>query len=73
MKEKVVIITGGGKGIGRGVAEAFGEEGANLVITGRHQESLDQAKQELENEFGIQVLACLLYTLNMQLDIHYKL
>mgnify|MGYP002973906090 CR=1 FL=1 len=57
MKEKVVIITGGGKGIGRGVAEAFGEEGANLVITGRHQESLDQAKQELENEFGIQVLA----------------
>ena len=48
MKEKVVIITGGGKGIGRGVAEAFGEEGANLVITGRHQESLDQAKQELE-------------------------
>lgn len=57
MKEKVVIITGGGKGIGRGVAEAFGEEGANLVITGRHQESLDQAKQELEKEFGIQVLA----------------
>ncbi|WP_028044352.1 SDR family NAD(P)-dependent oxidoreductase [Candidatus Stoquefichus massiliensis] len=57
MKDKVVIITGGGKGIGRGVAEAFAEEGANLVITGRHQEALNQAKAELEEEFHNQVLA----------------
>ena len=57
MKDKVVIITGGGKGIGRGVAEAFAEEGANLVITGRHQEALNQAKAELEAEFHNQVLA----------------
>lgn len=34
MKSKTVIITGGGKGIGFGVATAFAKEGADIVITG---------------------------------------
>lgn len=54
---KVVIITGGGRGIGRGIASAFAAEGANLVITGRKKETLDTAKGELEKEYGIEVLA----------------
>lgn len=57
MKDKVVLISGGGKGIGRGIAEAFAEEGANLVITGRQVSALTQAKAELEETYGIQVLA----------------
>lgn len=58
MKEKkVVLITGGGKGIGYGIARAFAKEGYDLVITGRTEDTLNQAKVQLETEFSISVLA----------------
>lgn len=53
---KVAIITGGGKGIGYGLAKAFAKEGANLVITGRTESRLVTAKENLEKEYGIEVL-----------------
>lgn len=52
----VTIITGGGKGIGFGLAQAFAEEGSNLVLTGRTESRLLQAKQKLEEQYGIEVL-----------------
>lgn len=45
MKDKVVLITGGGKGIGFGITTAFAKEGANLIITGRTQSTLDKTKE----------------------------
>ena len=50
------IITGGGKGIGFGLAQAFAEEGSNLVLTGRTESRLLEAKQKLEAMYGIEVL-----------------
>ena len=52
----VTIITGGGKGIGYGLAEAFAAEGSNLVITGRTESRLVAAKEKLEQAYGIEVL-----------------
>jgi len=41
---KTVIVTGGGRGLGRGIAERFLDAGADVVICGRHEpESLPSA------------------------------
>lgn len=41
------LITGGSRGLGRAIAGAFAEAGAELVLVGRTAASLDQARQEL--------------------------
>jgi len=56
MEGKVTLITGGGKGIGFGLAKAFAGEGSDLVITGRNEERLLKAQAELEETFGVKVL-----------------
>ena len=56
LQDNVTLITGGGKGIGYGLAEAFAEAGSNLVITGRTESRLLAAKEKLEAEYGIEVL-----------------
>ncbi|WBP93745.1 3-oxoacyl-ACP reductase FabG [Mycolicibacterium neoaurum] len=40
---RTAIVTGGSRGIGRGIAEVFANAGVNVVITGRNQEDLDRA------------------------------
>jgi peroxisomal 2,4-dienoyl-CoA reductase len=40
---QVALVTGGGSGIGGGIARALAEHGAHVAICGRNQERLDQA------------------------------
>jgi len=51
LKNKVAVITGGNSGIGFGIAEAFKNEGAVGVITGRNQATLDRSVTELGEDF----------------------
>jgi NAD(P)-dependent dehydrogenase (short-subunit alcohol dehydrogenase family) len=45
---KRALITGGSRGLGRAIAQAFAECGADLVLVGRNRDSLDTAARELE-------------------------
>ncbi|MGA7578875.1 MAG: SDR family NAD(P)-dependent oxidoreductase [Desulfobaccales bacterium] len=49
MKNKVVLITGALTGIGRATALAFAQEGASIVISGRHDEEGQKLVGELRN------------------------
>ncbi|MFO0697365.1 MAG: glucose 1-dehydrogenase [Polyangiales bacterium] len=50
LEGKAVLVTGGTTGIGRAAAERFHREGANVVLTGRNAESLDEARRELPED-----------------------
>ena len=44
---KIAIVTGGGTGIGYGIAKRFIDEGAEVTIVGRRQARLDEAQARL--------------------------
>ena len=50
LEGKVAVITGGNSGIGLATAKEFKEQGARVVITGRDQQTLDEAKLEIGDD-----------------------
>jgi NAD(P)-dependent dehydrogenase (short-subunit alcohol dehydrogenase family) len=56
LKGKTIIVTGGGTGLGKSMGSYFSELGANLVITSRKMEVLEQTAEEIKDKSGNEVL-----------------
>ncbi len=54
LTDRVFIVTGGGRGLGRATADALVAEGARVVVSGRSQESLDGVVDALNGASGRQ-------------------
>jgi 3-oxoacyl-[acyl-carrier protein] reductase len=52
LQGRSAVVTGGSKGIGRGIAETFADAGINVVITARNQDDLDATAAELAGKPG---------------------
>ncbi len=56
LKEQIALVTGGNRGIGRGIVEALAREGVTVALTARKQEAADKAAAEVGN--GARGYAC---------------
>jgi 3-oxoacyl-[acyl-carrier protein] reductase len=80
-KDQVVLVTGSTRGIGLGVAQAFAEQGACVIILGRSQDQAKgiaaalKAKGHQADGFGCDVtdLSQVAETVNKILDIHKRI
>ena len=50
-KDKIVVVTGAGRGIGQGVADAFAAEGANVAVLSRNERSCEQSAAAINEKY----------------------
>jgi len=65
LKEKIVFITGASSGIGKATAYAFAKNGANVIITARRKNLIDDIAEDIKSKYGVKVLS-------LQLDVRDK-
>jgi gluconate 5-dehydrogenase len=57
LTDRVAIISGGGTGIGRAIAEGLAEAGARIVICARRLQKCEEACHEIQEKTGVKTLA----------------
>ncbi len=48
LEGRIALVTGGGRGLGRAIAEAFADEGADVAVLGRGRQALDETVAAIE-------------------------
>jgi NAD(P)-dependent dehydrogenase (short-subunit alcohol dehydrogenase family) len=61
---KVAIVTGSSRGVGKGIALELAREGVDVVICGRHRDTLDEAAKDLARETGRRIVPVVTDTTN---------
>jgi 3-oxoacyl-[acyl-carrier protein] reductase len=56
LKDKVAVITGGGQGIGRTIAETYAKEGAKLALWDVNEEGVKKTADEIKAKYGVDTL-----------------
>src|SRR3990172_2203790 len=52
LENKTIIVTGSGRGIGRYIAKRLGKEGANVVVTARTENDIQDVSGEINDAGG---------------------
>ncbi|MDA7680186.1 glucose 1-dehydrogenase [bacterium] len=59
VKDQVVLVSGGSRGIGEAIAGGFAERGATVIITGRDQKTLEETAKKLRgNKSRVEAITC---------------
>jgi 3-hydroxybutyrate dehydrogenase len=58
LHNKTALITGGGRGIGKAIADAFAREGARVAVAARTLEQVKEVADQLAGKYGVQTYAC---------------
>jgi uncharacterized protein len=53
--QKIALITGGSKGIGKALAEQFAQHGYSLILIARHLEELQQASNDIKKKYPCEI------------------
>ena len=56
LHDRVAIVTGGSKGLGKAMAAGLASAGANLVLVSRNQAEVEAAAAEISRDYGVQAI-----------------